>query len=347
MPDNGMGQMIQLLSTISEMQSKKKELSLREEELKQRAMDTAHAFGIQEKSDQFKNFQAFMALASDVPTEARSKLGEAANKAFGNSQEGQSFAQAITALAMSAPESLKLLQARKAAEGASQVNPGEVASSALTGQNLGGQAISAMQQRLNNPATITPQMQTDNSQFMANRQDPLTAILQHSIANNPDLRGRMANVMSGGMTPYQSSEIDVRNREAATGEAGVRQAGLSGEMSIAKDLIIAGMSKGKSAQQQAANMRILQAQLKMAQDKNKNPAQRMQDMAIYNMMADQFQMPQYKLKSADDNDPTTLLEQGLRTLAPYESQGPGQQSPIAPFVGPPPFSFSPPAGPRP
>lgn len=338
MPDNGMGQMIQLLSTISDMQNRRRALDLEERRLEQDKGQAAQAFGFQEKSNEYKKFADFIDLAMRAPVEVRGNLESAAQAAGLTPQ----MAQAISALAMNAPKSIEDMKRQAVAQGMSQVNPGEVASAQMTGQNLGGQAQSGLQAILAGGAQqrVTPQMQQGFAQRAATGQNPLDALLGSVIMQNPQMMGRLAATTAGTqMTAAQAAQNAVGQAGVQAEYASIRQRGIQSEMEIAERLATARQTgMGMTPQIMVDAFGKVSELQKEVNDPKASQASRTSAKAAYNELVKLMGMPQLMYQDPNQGGPAGVMDRAGTAMT-------GPQSPNPPMTQGPPYNpgYQPPA----
>lgn len=343
MPDNNMGQIIQMLSTLSEMQSRRKSLELQEAQMEQSKSQFAQSMGYQEKSQQYKQAMDFIDFVTRAPAEMVGQAADMAKKFLPADK-----AEIIAQMAVNAPHTLQnMVQAQQkqavAANPLNQQQQAETASRLMTGQGQGANAQSALQAIMANGATAqqtaqSPAVQQSLVQNMAGY-NPLQAFLANKVTSNPATGRSFVASQTGGITESGAAQLALGNREAATGEARTQQEGTQGQMQIAMDLIRAQIAQGQNAATSANARAVYNKAMTILKD----PKASDQIKALAKQQLEQVKT-QMGVPGGANSD--AMLESLLNSLGQYPggaqgSQYPGQptpqmigvpgQPPMAPF----------------
>lgn len=292
---NGMDQMIRMLSAISDLQSRKKEIDLRQQQLDESRQEFARSMGAQEKSDQMKYMVEFAKLAENTAaedTKTRGELYTAAQKA-GLPLE---MADAIR----NTQQSLQSMVAAKARTGMAALNPQDVAGVASGVGDRSQQAQTALMQ-----------------------------VVYNAIKQDPKMAAALANQISGKATQdYQGRMATVAEQNARTGEQAVTLEDLGRRAGFAVDLLRnATQQSGKAMQEQLTSARLMISMLGQYKGAKGNDKVRMAEM--FDQMSQQYH---WGLKLEGDGSQAL---QTLQDMVQFGQQIPGASSPMGQQQGQP------------
>lgn len=228
----GQARMIQMLAVLSDIQQRRRAQDLAERQAEEQKSQFARSMGFQEKSAEYKKVGDLLDAIAKSSTESRNALTE-----LGTSLGLD--AQSIAALAhygQTAPESMDVFTNKTAQQGYREQAPQvqaqmrqEGAARATTGMNMGGMAMSGLQNIMalggNKEAMQTqfgPQglaaLVQGFMQRVATNQTPVQAAVDQS-QQQQGLVPQMARIQAGTqMTAPQAGQLALGNRQATTGE---------------------------------------------------------------------------------------------------------------------------------
>lgn len=342
MPENNLGQIVQMLSALAGIQSQRRELDQRDQQYETSKQQFAQQMGFQEKSAEFKKAQDLLEQIAKNASAARSsvvELGQAANMPSG-------MVNALAHFAVSAPETVEAIRNRSASTGynnPSATGPNaamdrEAAAGAASGMNTGGVANSGLQAILAGGAQgqVTPAMQGQYAQRSASNQTPLDALISATIAQNPDMRNRLASVTAGtGMTAAQQAGNEVASRQAVAAEgdvqarfAQIRQESMYHQMEIAEKLATAKAHGSMTPGMADMAGKMIEA-AKAVVDPKSDETSRIQAKALYNRLAATIGWPDLQFRDPEAGGPAGLGARFQNSLAPFAVPNP-PPSPITP-----------------
>ena len=347
----GFDKMIGLISALAQIQSQRRQLDLQEAEFTEGKSRFAQQMGFQEKSEQFKKASQLLDMIAKSSSESRKGLYDLGKLQGMSEQE----VQALTQFGMNAPESLEILKQRGAAQGlqaGATPMQQEIASSNLTGQNMGQQALSQFQNALAGGAQgqLTPQMMQSFAERSASGQNPLQALVAQNIMQNPNMVKRMAEMGSGtGLSAEAQANLDLGNRNAATAEAGVRQRLTEVEQQTAARLaeISASGKGGMTPQALIDGQRLMNDQLRIIGDPKVAQAIRDKAMAQYNVTAQLLGLDLLTCEKLGVRPPGTVERLQNKVVPPQPGQPLYNQNPLQNFIPPtnPGYTYQPPTRP--
>lgn len=214
----GMAQMIQMLTALSEIQTRRQQLDLMRDQFDETKSQFAQKLGFDERSERYKMFTSLMDKASNASGPGQKEaLSELAQSLYPNDPN---MVASLTKYGANAPMSLEMLRTQAAnagsQPGASQtqqeayagavsgMNRGQVAQSGMMGM-LGQGAQQFMQQ---NPGAAT-QMAQGYAQRGATGQTQLGAAQDQSILADPNAVGKSAAI-GAGLAPssFQAASLE-------------------------------------------------------------------------------------------------------------------------------------------
>lgn len=335
-----------VISQLANVQNQRRELDLRESQLKENQAQFARSMGFQEKSEGFKNAMDILNRIGAAGSESRSAITELAQALNISPDQMAAFQH----FAVSAPETIE--QQRNAAaqrgqkQGASAFDA-ETAAAALTGQNQGQLGVSQFIQQLANGArsNITPAMARSFANKNASGQTTLQATVDQNILSDPKmLQAITASTAGTGLTAAEQGNLNVANANVDVARAGVRQRALEVQQQIAARLAeIQAAGKGSISPENMINaQRLMTDQLKVIADPNVDDTFRTQAQAQYNMLAKQFGLDDLMITDQNKDmgpawGPRRVWQGSVNNPAlpgqPAPLPMPGQ-NPLMPFVRP-------------
>jgi len=231
----GMGQVLQLLSTLSEIQDRRRRLDLEERQLEAGKQQFASSIQLNERDQKWKEISKLLDTIGATSTEGRSALTQ-----LGTSLGlDPASVQALANYGLNAPETLQTMQQKAAAAGQQQLQgtpqgqqvQREAYTGAVTGMNQGQVAQSGTaQQVFGQPLDqygkdFLGYVRQGAALHMAGQAaDPFTAAVNAMAQQTPGATQTAMNQNVLGMpTPVQAANIDINRGQLQLGFANLNQ----------------------------------------------------------------------------------------------------------------------------
>lgn len=304
---DGMAKMIQMISVLSDMQSRRRQLDLQEEQMRTQASQFSRKQGFDEGSEQSRKIEKLLGEIAKTNSAARTPLIELA-RTMGLDTEQTA---ALEHYGQNATQSLQSLQEQAAGRGAAQATPAsdmEAYLGATSGMNRGQQAASGLQNQVFGAA---------GQQFTASQQPGAPDAL--AKAGQQAVFGSMP-----GWGQFQQADI---------GKAGVQANiyGTNAQMIADAQRFAAQLASSKATGMLTQDQRIqgIGQMLQIVKDmsaKGKNDASRIADLALYNRLAAMIDPTLVWDNPNEAPNAAGLLERAKQFAVPAGPPGVGPQT---------------------
>jgi hypothetical protein len=266
MPDS-MAKMLQMLSILSDMQSRREQIRLSQEQFAEQKRQFAVRQGVDERSEKFRMLGNLMDKSSNAGSAGQKEaLAELAQNLFPNEPDAVA---AFTKYGENAPVSLEMLRTNAAnrgmRQGAAPIDQ-EAYTGAVTGGGQGQMATSQLQSsligNLLGQMAQTPGMATQMAQGYGQRfatgQTPLQAAQDQTIMSDPAAVTQSAGIASGMLpSAAQAGQLELGWKQlAAQLNSAKATGGLTNEQRIQGMTALSNIIEALGAKQRSESDRL-------------------------------------------------------------------------------------------